>query len=69
MTTAPHPIAVCVGCGCDDFHACESELGPCRWLRVDYGLGLGVCSECPEHVEAWDRTPAGPQRLELVNTP
>lgn len=46
-------IASCIGCGCDDFHACRPDS--CYWLRVDYNAGAGVCSECPEHVEAWDR--------------
>lgn len=44
-------IATCIGCGCDDRHACP---GGCWWLRVDYREGLGVCSECSDHVEAWD---------------
>ena len=47
MTTA-----TCIGCGCDDFHACEDG---CYWLRVDYADKLGVCSSCEEHVETWDR--------------
>ena len=38
---------VCIGCGCDDLHACH---GGCSWLRVDRTAGRGVCSECPEHV-------------------
>lgn len=45
-------IAVCIGCGCDDNHACPFG---CYWLRVDYQDGKGVCSECDEHCEAWDR--------------
>lgn len=45
-------IASCIGCGCDDFHACEDG---CWWLRVDYAEGLGVCSECRSFVEQWDR--------------
>ena len=45
-------IATCIGCGCDDNHACD--MG-CYWLRVDRGEGLGVCSECREHIEAWDQ--------------
>lgn len=44
-------IATCVGCGCDDDHACP---GGCTWLRVDYEKGLGVCSRCPEHEVRWD---------------
>jgi hypothetical protein len=44
-------LATCIGCGCDDSHAC---YGGCYWLRLDREEGLGVCSECPEHLEAWD---------------
>lgn len=47
MTTA-----TCIGCGCDDFHACGEG---CYWLRVDYEEGKGVCSECDEHEAAWDQ--------------
>lgn len=43
--------ATCIGCGCDDDHACP---GGCAWLRVDYEEGLGVCSQCPEYEAAWD---------------
>ncbi len=47
--------AICIGCGCDDFHACcDANSIPCHWLRVDYRSGLGVCSACAEHVPAWD---------------
>jgi hypothetical protein len=40
------PLATCIGCGCDDDHACE--LG-CAWLVVERRVGLGVCSECGGH--------------------
>lgn len=50
--TAPGQVASCIGCGCDDHHACN---GGCWWLHVDYEVGLGVCSQCEEHVEAWER--------------
>lgn len=43
--------AACIGCGCDDFHACD---GGCFWLRVDYAESLGVCSRCPEFEAQWD---------------
>jgi hypothetical protein len=36
-------VARCIGCGCDDDHACD--LG-CSWLVVDRRASLGVCSEC-----------------------
>jgi hypothetical protein len=45
------PVAECIGCKCNDFRAC---LGGCSWLRVDYAIGLGVCSHCPERMAAWD---------------
>ena len=45
-------LATCIGCGCDDNHACEDG---CWWQRVDHKAGLGVCSECEDHAEAWDR--------------
>lgn len=56
-------IATCIGCGCDDQHACWDEAAgsPCGWLVVDYADGLGVCSTCPDHLERWnagDRTMA-----------
>jgi hypothetical protein len=47
-------LAVCIGCGCDDDHACE--MG-CYWLHVDYAHGVGVCSECSDQVERWVTTP------------
>lgn len=47
--------ATCIGCSCDDFHACQTEDGPCSWLEVDYAAGLGVCSNCEEHIERWDK--------------
>lgn len=46
----------CIGCGCDDRHACQDEFGePCGWLRIDRETGVGVCSECPDTVALWDR--------------
>ncbi|WP_198293993.1 hypothetical protein [Burkholderia ubonensis] len=54
--TRSRVVAVCIGCGCDDFHACwdDTNESPCFWERVDCGAGLGVCSACPECVGAWD---------------
>lgn len=62
-------VATCIGCGCDDDHACwdDAQDAPCSWARVDYAAGLGVCSACPELVSAWDagdreiRVPAEPR--------
>jgi hypothetical protein len=48
-------LITCIGCGCDDFNACEDAFGdPCSWLRTNQARGLGVCSECPEHVDRFD---------------
>lgn len=41
----------CIGCGCHDERACP---GGCAWLRVDQIAEVGVCSECPGHVERFD---------------
>jgi hypothetical protein len=41
----------CLGCGCDDDHTCHDALGdPCRWIRISPTLGLGLCSECEDHL-------------------
>ena len=45
-------LAVCIGCGCDDDHACP---GGCSWLRVDYDARVGVCSRCKIHALVWDK--------------
>lgn len=47
------PIATCIGCGCDDNHACQSDNGPCSWLVMDYDIGRGVCSCCEDHLARW----------------
>lgn len=41
----------CIGCACSDERAC---IGGCAWLREDPIAQVGVCSNCPEHVERWD---------------
>lgn len=58
-------IATCVGCSCDDNHACR---GGCAWLRVDREHGIGICSNCPELVAEWDAEEQG-FGLVLPNTP
>jgi hypothetical protein len=45
-------VAKCIGCGCDDLHACRP--GGCCWLRVDRELKVGVCSNCEDFLVAWD---------------
>ena len=59
MTTA-----TCIGCDCDDEHACA---GGCHWLRVDPRMGLGVCSSCKPFLDAWDGADGfGPAKFDLV---
>ncbi len=61
-------IAICIGCGCDDLHACWDDAveAPCTWLAVDRAEGLGVCSVCHGHLERWN---AGDRQIALpINT-
>jgi hypothetical protein len=44
-------ISTCIGCGCDDNHACA---GGCSWLRLDAHTETGVCSGCTEMLPAWE---------------
>lgn len=44
-------IAYCIGCACHDYAACESG---CHWLRVDYAIARGVCSQCALEAGRWD---------------
>lgn len=52
MSETMEKLAVCIGCGCDDVHAC---VGGCSWVRLDQSAGLGVCSKCPGWIVKWDR--------------
>lgn len=41
------PVCICIGCGCDDLHACSHEDGtPCAWVKRHPATGLGICSRC-----------------------
>lgn len=57
------PIAICIGCACDDLHACDDGLGcGCSWLVVDRRRRVGVCSCCVSNLSRWregDRTLCG----------
>lgn len=55
----------CIGCGCTRMDACESR---CSWLATDDVFALGVCSECPSHLDRFNR---GDRRFvaELALTP
>lgn len=50
----PHKsaVATCIECGCNDLRACA---GGCCWVRVDYDVGFGICSQCSHGLAAWDR--------------
>lgn len=55
-------VATCIGCGCDDYHACwdEEARQPCSWLRLDRNQGQGVCSTCHDHADRWDAGDTAP---------
>jgi len=44
-------IATCIGCGCTDDRACPEG---CAWMRLDRSTRRGVCTQCVDHVAAWD---------------
>lgn len=51
-------ISVCIGCGCDDLHACKTGFigeQACSWLAVDRRRRVGVCSSCPGMLPAWKK--------------
>lgn len=53
-------VAKCIGCGCDNLHACLCEDGAaCTWLCLNREIAKGVCSECAEYVIAWDAVKTG----------
>lgn len=44
-------ISQCLGCGCDERHACQHFTGePCAWAWVNPLLGVGICSLCRDRV-------------------
>lgn len=45
----------CIGCGCDEAHACEHGGIGCWWLRFNAAGRTGVCSRCEDLVPHWDR--------------
>ena len=64
-------LATCIGCACDDDHACvtqreDGEWGCRHWVRLDRDVGLGVCSICPgSDVSRWD---AGDREVRALRT-
>jgi hypothetical protein len=48
-------LCQCIGCGCDDEHACQDLIGdPCGWLVRSTSGRLGVCTQCPALLRAWE---------------
>ena len=45
----------CFACGCTETKACTSANENCHWLVIDNVLGLGVCSNCLEHIEHFEK--------------
>ena len=60
-------VATCIGCGCDDLHACTNPTTrlPCAWLALDRTARVGVCTACPDFLERWN---AGSRRLSTAAT-
>jgi hypothetical protein len=49
-------LCVCIGCGCDDQHACEDLLGdPCGWIYQSGTGKRGVCTQCPTYARPWSK--------------
>jgi hypothetical protein len=45
----------CIGCGCDDHHACHDGMrAGCHWLCLDVTTGTGICSACHELRPRWN---------------
>lgn len=42
---------VCRACGCTDYAACDTVVGPCAWLQT-YPDNTGVCTGCASSVGA-----------------
>ena len=49
--------SICIGCGCDDNHACGPDLfgDACHWLVRSKDLAVGVCSFCPSELARFQR--------------
>lgn len=48
-------VCVCIGCGCDDQHACLDLFDtPCHWLRRDKRRHVGVCSNCTSYFHLFE---------------
>jgi hypothetical protein len=51
--------AICIGCGCDEDHACPfgdlHVADPCWWYRFSAETKTGVCSSCTDLLAAWDK--------------
>ena len=53
-------LAVCLGCGCTDLHACDDDGVPCSWAAVNRERGIGICSRCQRLAEAHRRQEGAP---------
>lgn len=45
-------ITQCVGCGCDDEHACLDGCYACSWSVWNSQMTYGICSSCAKKLEA-----------------
>jgi hypothetical protein len=39
---------ICIGCGCDEGHACNVAGEACQWIHVGPAGTAGICSGCLE---------------------
>lgn len=51
----PLRIRFCIGCGCDDFHACADPITEegCYWMFTDKRTATGICSCCGSAMKRW----------------
>lgn len=42
----------CFGCGCSDSNSCDET---CGWVVLESELGLGVCTNCHKHIDAFNK--------------
>lgn len=41
-------MTICIGCGCDEEHACITKGGRCAWRAVSSGMIAGLCTACAD---------------------
>jgi hypothetical protein len=58
---------ICIGCGCDELHACDNGLGQgCHWYAQNRETGIGICSVCIGEGKARQRVWRAYRRLQRL---